>query len=125
VLSIADPTTRYIDERANLLSLFGDKSSKASRLHGFRFGKERMMQKKVVGVLESFYAAQGAVKDMLGAGFESDRVSLDTNLEKQRPLVEASAENEIMADRAVVILRRYGAAEIDERPEEDPPIRPA
>ncbi len=59
------------------------------------------MQKKVVGVLETFYDAQAAVK-------------------------EASADNEIMADRAVVILRRYGAAEIDERPEEDPAaIRPA
>jgi hypothetical protein len=85
-----------------------------------------MMQKKVVGVLETFYDAQAAVKDMLGAGFECDRVSLGTNPEKQRPLVAASADNEIMADRAVVILRRYGAAEIDERPEEDPAaIRPA
>jgi hypothetical protein len=85
-----------------------------------------MMQKKVVGVLDSFNDAQGAVKDMLGAGFECDRVSLAMGGEKRRALVAASAENEIMADRAVVILRRYGAAEIDERPEDDPAaIRPA
>jgi hypothetical protein len=84
-----------------------------------------MMQKRVVGVLDSFSEAQGAVKDMLGAGFECDRVSLGTSREKQRPLVAASAENEIMADRAVVILRRHGAAEIDERPEDPAAIRPA
>jgi hypothetical protein len=84
------------------------------------------MQKKVVGVLDSFSDAQGAVKDMLGAGFECDCVNFGTSSGDHRPLVAATAQNEIMADRAVVILRRYGAAEIDERPEEEPAaIRPA
>jgi hypothetical protein len=76
------------------------------------------MLKKVVGVLTSFSDAQGAVKDMLGAGFECECVSFSTNSEDRRPLVAATAESEIMADRAVVILRRYGAAEIDERRED-------
>lgn len=76
------------------------------------------MQKKVVGVLDRFSDAQSAVKDMLGAGFECECVSFSTSSEDQRPIVAATAENEIMADRAVVILRRYGAAEIDERRED-------
>ncbi len=83
------------------------------------------MLKKVVGILDSFGDAQGAIKDMLGAGFECECVNFSTSSRDQRPQVAATAENEIMADRAVVILRRYRAAEIDERPEEDPPIRPA
>jgi hypothetical protein len=54
---------------------------------------------------------------MLGAGFDSDSVSFGTSGAKLMPVVTATADNEIMADRAVVILRRYRAAEIDERPE--------
>jgi hypothetical protein len=75
------------------------------------------MPKRVVGLLDNFNDAQRAVKDMLGAGFECDSISFGTSKDKNLPVVAASARNEIMADRAVVILRRYGAAEIDERPE--------
>ena len=75
------------------------------------------MRKRVVGLLDNYNDAQHAVKDMLGAGFECDSVSFGTSNEKHLPVVAASAHNEIMADRAVVILRRYGAAEIDELPE--------
>jgi hypothetical protein len=75
------------------------------------------MTKVVVGFLDNFGNAKRAVKDMLGAGFDSDSVSFGTSEEKHLPVVAATAKNEIMADRAVVILRRYGAAEIDERPE--------
>jgi hypothetical protein len=74
------------------------------------------MRKRVVGLLDNFGNATRAVKDMLGAGFDSDSVTFGTSEAKHMPVVAATADNEIMADRAVVILRRYRAAEIDERP---------
>jgi hypothetical protein len=79
------------------------------------------MPKKVTGLLDNFKSAQGAVKDLLGAGFECDSVGFRAARETHCAVVIANAENEIMADRAVVILRRHGAAEIDERP--SPPSR--
>jgi hypothetical protein len=73
------------------------------------------MRKTVIGLLDNFGNAKRAVKDMLVAGFDSDSVTFGTSDATHMPVVAATAENEIMADRAVVILRRYGAAEIDER----------
>jgi hypothetical protein len=67
------------------------------------------MAKEVIGRLESFSEAAHAVRDLLGAGFECESIGLP-----DERVVVAEAENEIMADRAVVILRRHGAADIDE-----------
>ena len=78
------------------------------------------MPKKVFGRLDNLNEAIEVVRDLIGAGFECENLDVGAGEEK-RPLVAASARNEIMADRAVVILKRYGAEEIDEQRDGEPP----